>query len=64
MDTVPAASALPRRLFIATNLVGGVAVLASYVVGVGDPVFTAGMWGGVPEALRPYMGGQEVIEPR
>jgi hypothetical protein len=38
--------------FVATNVAGGIAVLASYVYGMGDPVFTGGMWGGVPDALR------------
>ncbi len=34
-------------------LVGGTAVLASYVWGAGEPDFTTGMWGGVPESLKP-----------
>lgn len=39
--------------FLVINLVGGVAVLASYVWGAGQPGFTEGMWGGIPESLKP-----------
>lgn len=28
-------------------------MLASYAYGLGEPAFVAGMWGGVPEAMRP-----------
>lgn len=43
----------PRKLqLIALNGVGGLAVLASYAHGLGQPDASA-FWGGVPEALRP-----------
>lgn len=43
-----------RRKLIVLQLVGGPAVLASYVLGaLAWPEATAQMWGGVPEALRP-----------
>lgn len=35
------------------NVLGGIGVLASYVWGLGDPAVAAGLWGGVPESLRP-----------
>lgn len=41
-----------RRL-LALNVVGGTAVLASYVFGVAlAPALRTGLWGGVPESLR------------
>jgi len=36
------------------NALGGLAVLASYVWGLGQPAVAAGLWGGVPEGLRPF----------
>ena len=43
----------PRLLLIIVNLLGGVAVLASYVQGTSSPHAThGGIWGGVPEAIR------------
>lgn len=39
--------------FIALNVVGGIAVLGSYVWGVKAPGVGAALWGGVPDALRP-----------
>ena len=42
-----------RALLIAVNLVGGIAVLASYVQGMASPhASNGGIWGGVPEAAR------------
>ena len=42
----------PRKLqLIALNVVGGLAVLASYAHGLSQPDVAA-FWGGVPEALR------------
>jgi hypothetical protein len=41
------------RAFIAMVVVGGSAVLGSYVWGVSAPGVGAALWGGVPEALRP-----------
>ena len=41
------------RGFVLLNVVGGSAVLASYVWGVTAPGVGAALWGGVPEALRP-----------
>jgi hypothetical protein len=43
----------PILLFIALNVVGGMAVLGSYVWGVTAPGVGAALWGGVPDALRP-----------
>lgn len=41
-------------LFVALNVVGGVAVLASYAYGViAHPETRGAVWGGVPGALRP-----------
>ena len=43
-----------KRIFIALQIVGGTAVLGSYVLGfVRWPDAVAAMWGGVPEAIRP-----------
>ena len=42
----------PAR-FITLIVVGGIAVLGSYVWGVGAPGVGAALWGGVPESLRP-----------
>lgn len=39
--------------FLLWNLIGGIAVLGSYVWGAGEPDFIEGMWGGIPEALKP-----------
>jgi hypothetical protein len=41
-----------RRSLLALNVIGGTAVLASYVVGLGAVPGDA-LWGGVPESLRP-----------
>jgi hypothetical protein len=40
------------RTLIALNVVGGIAVLASYVVGLGA-ISGDALWGGVPDGLRP-----------
>jgi hypothetical protein len=46
--------ASPRRTFVALNVLGGIAVLASYAWGVFlRPESMGALWGGVPEALRP-----------
>lgn len=37
----------------ALNVVGGIAVLGSYAWGLSQPEVAAGLWGGVPEQLRP-----------
>lgn len=43
-----------RVPFVVLNLLGGIAVLASYVVGLSaSPELAGAVWGGVPEALRP-----------
>jgi len=39
--------------FALLNVIGGIAVLASYAWGVTAPGVGAALWGGVPEALRP-----------
>jgi hypothetical protein len=39
------------------NALGGIAVLASYVWGLGQPAVAGGLWGGVPEGLRPLYTG-------
>ena len=42
-----------RAIFIALNLIGGIAVLGSYVWGMGSrPDAGSLLWGGVPESLR------------
>lgn len=45
----------PKRLsLLAVNGIGGIAVLASYAIGIaGHPDSGDAMWGGVPQALRP-----------
>lgn len=44
----------PRTLFILINIVGGIAVLGSYVIGfVREPVLRSQLWGNVPDSLRP-----------
>jgi hypothetical protein len=43
-----------RRLFAAINVLGGVAVLGSYALGIAAHPDTRGeVWGGVPQGLRP-----------
>lgn len=42
-----------KRSLLWINVLGGTAVLASYVWGLAQPEVAAGLWGGVPEALRP-----------
>jgi hypothetical protein len=41
-----------KRALVALNLIGGIAVLTSYVVGVAN-VSGDALWGGVPESLTP-----------
>ena len=44
----------PRVLsLIALNVLGGMAVLGSYVSGLGESGVGDALWGGVPESLRP-----------
>jgi hypothetical protein len=44
-----------KRSLLWLNVIGGVAVLASYVHGVASNPLTRGdLWGGLPEALRPF----------
>lgn len=44
-----------RTALIALNLVGGIAVLASYAWGIGGhPESRGALWGGVPDSLRPF----------
>lgn len=40
--------------FVMLNVVGGLAVLGSYAWGVTAPGVGAALWGGVPDALRPF----------
>ena len=43
-----------RTALIVLNLVGGIAVLASYAWGIGGhPDARNALWGGVPDSLRP-----------
>ena len=42
------------RCLIALNIIGGIAVLASYAIGLGsESSNAAALWGGVPESIRP-----------
>jgi len=42
-------------LLIGLNLVGGIAVLVSYAIGLGSESSDgAALWGGVPESIRPF----------
>jgi len=44
-----------RRKFLLINVFGGIAVLASYAWGaLAAPDMMGSLWGGVPEALRPF----------
>lgn len=54
-EPAPSSGLPPRHArFLALNLVGGVAVLASYAIGVAShPDAGSALWGGVPESLRP-----------
>jgi hypothetical protein len=45
-----------KILFLLINLVGGGAVLGSYVYGFITLTDTTALWGGVPEAMRPVYG--------
>ena len=43
-----------QRTFLSLNIAGGLLVLASYVWGtLADGAVASGLWGGVPEAIRP-----------
>ncbi len=43
-----------KRLFLAINVLGGLAVLGSYAQGLGShPELRQAMWGGVPETWKP-----------
>ncbi len=41
-----------RSALVWLNVLGGLAVLGSYVWGLGQPEVAAGLWGHVPESLR------------
>ena len=43
-----------RWLLLAVNLIGGSAVIGSYIWGLGRPGAVEALWGGVPESVRPY----------
>jgi hypothetical protein len=43
-----------RWLLVAINLLGGSAVIGSYIWGLGRPGAVDALWGGVPESVRPY----------
>jgi hypothetical protein len=49
----------PRTRFIALNLAGGIAVLASYVLGLSGGA--EGIWGGVPESWKPVYTGSMLL---
>jgi hypothetical protein len=52
--TTPASMHPQRRSLAWINVVGGIAVLASYVHGIlSHPATRGEVWGGVPEALQP-----------
>jgi hypothetical protein len=42
-----------KRSLLWLNALGGAAVLGSYVWGLAQPEVAGGLWGGVPESLRP-----------
>ena len=42
-----------KRHLVLTNVLGGIAVLGSYVYGLGAMVDPSALWGGVPEWLKP-----------
>ena len=53
-DPDAANAASERRALIALNVLGGLSVLGSYVLAfVLSPDIRSGLWGGVPDALRP-----------
>jgi hypothetical protein len=43
-----------RWLLLAINLLGGSAVIGSYIWGLGAPGAVDASWGGVPGSIRPY----------
>ncbi|MGB7537191.1 MAG: hypothetical protein WBM17_01510 [Anaerolineales bacterium] len=43
-----------RWLLLAINILGGSVVIGSYIWGLGRPGAVDTLWGGVPEAIRPY----------
>ena len=45
-----------RRLFVALNVLGGIAVLGSYAHGILTHPDPGAAWGGVPEGLRGFYG--------
>jgi len=50
-----ASTHIQTRFLIVLNVVGGIAVLASYAIGLGSASSSgAALWGDLPEALRPY----------
>ena len=47
-----------QRSLAILNLLGGLAVLSSYALLFSyPPAVRSGLWGGVPEGLRPLYGG-------
>ena len=53
-DADPIADALAaRKNLFRLNIVGGTAVLLSYVLGALDAPETGSIWGGIPESIRP-----------
>ena len=46
-----------KWILLIINVIGGVAVLGSYVLGLrAHPNGTDALWGGVPQAIRPFYG--------
>jgi hypothetical protein len=41
-------------LLVAVNILGGSAVIGSYIWGLGRPGAVDTLWGGVPDSIRPY----------
>ncbi|MDJ0787900.1 MAG: hypothetical protein QNK05_13905 [Myxococcota bacterium] len=53
-DAATLNAASERRALIALNVLGGLSVLGSYVLAFAlSPEIRSGLWGGVPEGLRP-----------
>ena len=53
---------MQRRFMLWINLLGGAAVLASYVVGLRThPGSSAGLWGHVPQAILPLYGASMLL---
>jgi hypothetical protein len=51
-----------KLLMLVINLIGGIAVVASYVLGLGaHPGQTEALWGGVPVSIRPFYTGNMLL---